>query len=525
MRMFTIINNPPPPPQHFFTKGFKRLLKKPLAALLLLPALVGCGSGSGGSRQAITEQSQPQPSGPVTIPPLGPQRAGESNQSQPQPSGPITIPAVSSSTDQDDDGEQQKIIVGNLEKSDSLPRGMSSHDEKVSSEEGLRGPTSRPRPPAQGNGDFPRLPEDESESKEEDQQTITDQDGDGEQQTSTVQQPEEDRLERERQERERQEAAFSSRYEDSSYETKTYVKVGKVDDFSYWLEDKPNNDLRALSVEFLNRNERINPTPKGKLRKNFLLPHPISSSYIKNIDNLNSDIDGFETNLSNLRQEYNTLESITESSRTQQQIARLETLKLLIDNARLKMDSVYDEIQELSRRVRKSRINASYNKRNGFVGTYIYKGEVGNFQSDVNLKFNHWPNRYNELGNRSSELRKPYISGTIGNDLVMGGDEFHGFIIHSELDVENGVFEVTPQFGYGGGIIHSDGSQQGQIAPNVSSGTGTIKGVLSNDGTKGHSADALPNYLAGEVKVTGFSKNGESGEGNQLVGVFVGEKQ
>ena len=301
--------------------------------------------------------------------------------------------------------------------------------------------------------------------------------------------------------------------------------MGKVDDFSYWLEDKPNNDLRALSVEFLNRNERINPTPKGKPRKNFLLPHPISSSYIKNIDNLNSDTDKFETNLSNLRQEYNTLESITESSRTQQQIARLETLKLLIDNARLKMDSVYDEIQELSRRVRKSRINASYNKRNGFVGTYIYKGEVGNFQSDVNLKFNYWPNRYNELGNRSSELRKPYISGTIGNDLVMGGDKFHGFIIHSELDVENGVFEVTPQFGYGEGIIHSDGSQQGEITPNVSSGTGTIKGVLSNDGTKGHSADALPNYLAGEVKVTGFSKNGESGEGNQLVGVFVGEKQ
>ena len=157
--------------------------------------------------------------------------------------------------------------------------------------------------------------------------------------------------------------------------------------------------------------------------------------------------------------------------------------------------------------------------------SFIYKGEIGNFQSDVNLKFNYWPNRYNELGNRSSELRKPYISGTIGNDLVMGGDKFHGFIIHSELDVENGVFEVTPQFGYGEGIIHSDGSQQGEITPNVSSGTGTIKGVLSNDGTKGHSADALPNYLAGEVKVTGFSKNGESGEGNQLVGVFVGEKQ
>ena len=38
-------------------------------------------------------------------------------------------------------------------------------------------------------------------------------------------------------------------------------------------------------------------------------------------------------------------------------------------------------------------------------------------------------------------------------------------------------------------------------------------------------AQMLSNYLAGEVKVTGFSKNGESGEGNQLVGVFVGEKQ
>ena len=193
-----------------------------------------------------------------------------------------------------------------------------------------------------------------------------------------------------------------------------------------------------------------------------------------------------------------------------------------VQDAYSRASEIYENNQGKSRY---ERIIANYNKENGFVGAYIYKGEVGSFQSDVNLRFIYWPNKDNQRGIPDTPLAPPRIVGTIGNDLVMGGDDFRGFIVNSELDVDSGTFEITlPQFGYDEGPTQPDGSRV-VFWENIFSGNGTIKGVLSNDGGRGHTANDLPNYLAGEVKVTGFSKNGELGAGNQLVGVFVGDKK
>lgn len=59
-------------------------------------------------------------------------------------------------------------LAENLEKSDSPPRGMSSHDEKISSKEGLHGPVGSS---SGGNGDFSRFPADKSTDLDRKNQT------------------------------------------------------------------------------------------------------------------------------------------------------------------------------------------------------------------------------------------------------------------------------------------------------------------------------------------------------------------
>ena len=294
--------------------------------------------------------------------------------------------------------------------------------------------------------------------------------------------------------------SFPDRHQDTNYKTETYEVVGNIGDFSYWLEDAPNDGTsgswnnRTLSVEFLSRNKKINHltdrnplnTAQGNLRKNFAMPTSGYTAYFHSLQEL------WETRL---------------------------------DDPNDAADIAEAEYIKNERKSRSERIIASYNKENGFVGAYIYKGEVGSFQSDVNLKFIYWPNRWGERLDDDPLLALPRIVGTIGNDLVMGGDDFRGFIVNLELDVDSGTFEIVePQFGYDGGPTQPDGSRV-VFWQNIYSGEGTITGVLSNDGGRGHSAEDLPNYLAGEVKVTGFTKAGESGAGNQLVGVFVGDKK
>ena len=196
-----------------------------------------------------------------------------------------------------------------------------------------------------------------------------------------------------------------------------------------------------------------------------------------------------------------------------------------IDNTINANEIAQEDYEKTHGKSRYERIIANYNKENGFVGAYIYKGEVGSFQSDVNLRFIYWPNKDNQRASEDPVLALPRIVGTIGNDLVMKGDDFRGFIVNLELDVDSGTFKIVePQFGYDGGPTQPDGSRV-VFWEHIYSGEGTITGALSNDGGRGHSAEDLPNYLAGEVKVTGFAKAGESGAGNQLVGVFVGDKK
>lgn len=59
-------------------------------------------------------------------------------------------------------------LAENLEKSDSPPREMSSHDEKISSKEGLHGPVGSS---GGGNGDFSRFPADKSTDPDRKNQT------------------------------------------------------------------------------------------------------------------------------------------------------------------------------------------------------------------------------------------------------------------------------------------------------------------------------------------------------------------
>ena len=273
--------------------------------------------------------------------------------------------------------------------------------------------------------------------------------------------------------------------------------MGNIGGFSYWLEDAPNDgtsgswENRTLSVEFLSRNKKIDP---------FSERHPNTGEGT----NLRS---GFAMPTSGYGAYYDTLLKYYES----------------LDPDGNFLSRTLEEHEKDLRKARNESITASYNKENGFVGAYIYKGEIGSFQSDVNLEFIYRPYQFYRKPTDLAQV--PRIVGTIGNDLVMKGDDFRGFIVNLELDVDSGTFEITaPQFGYDGGPTQLDGSRV-VFWQHIYSGEGTIKGVLSNDGSRGHTAEDLPNYLAGEVKVTGFSKNDESGAGNQLVGVFVGDKQ
>ena len=161
-------------------------------------------------------------------------------------------------------------------------------------------------------------------------------------------------------------------------------------------------------------------------------------------------------------------------------------------------------------------IIAHYNGK--VAGMYLYKGQPGSFESNANLSVG-----LNLQDRRNQDNLLQYVGasirGHIGTDITMGGDTFYGFIISHPVDTEEGRFIAEkPTFGFRYGGV------DGNAVSNVDHGTGTINGWFSNDGRKGTSKADMPTQLFGKIEVSGFSKNGESGEGNQLKAIFVTER-
>ena len=171
-------------------------------------------------------------------------------------------------------------------------------------------------------------------------------------------------------------------------------------------------------------------------------------------------------------------------------------------------------------------IRARYHRKDGFVGTYYYLGELGNFVSDVDFVLT-----YNQRGSF-------YIDGYIGKDIRMGdsltgGDAQHAITIKQlpitvSLDPKTGTATLYNGI-FSGQRVKPPGKNHGaKVDTSIQMGTNTIKFALSKDGSEGNTKENLPNYLAGEVLIEGFSRTSVINayrERNRLMGVFVADKK
>ena len=172
-------------------------------------------------------------------------------------------------------------------------------------------------------------------------------------------------------------------------------------------------------------------------------------------------------------------------------------------------------------------IRARYHRKNGFVGTYYYLTELGNFVSDVDFVLT-----YDRKGSF-------YIDGYIGKDIRMGyslpGVNIENAITIKQLPI---TVSLDPKTGtatlyngiFSGQRVRPPGSNHGaKLDTSIQMGTSTIKFALSKDGSEGNSKENLPNYLAGEVLIEGFSATNllhqETRDRNKLMGVFVADKK
>ena len=170
------------------------------------------------------------------------------------------------------------------------------------------------------------------------------------------------------------------------------------------------------------------------------------------------------------------------------------------------------------------RLTATYSKSNGFSGIYSYEGRSGNLTGDVSLAFSY--------GARSDD-KSVYISGNIGNNIIMNGDNFGTIAITVSIDPETGTFN-TDDHPYGGNPYFAE-RRAGKHIPyafkvneNVNSGTTrSVVGSFSNDGSAGNARANLPNHIAGEIRMEGFYQGSDAtnSQHNKLVGVFVGDKK
>ena len=141
-------------------------------------------------------------------------------------------------------------------------------------------------------------------------------------------------------------------------------------------------------------------------------------------------------------------------------------------------------------------ITATYHKRDGFVGDYVYKGVPGKFSSDVKLIFT--------LDETNARIR-----GYLGNDIGFydgSGSRssssnyymFYGLLVDATVDTKTGSFTVTdPEFGI---YLWDNLDSRPSRVNRTDSGTGTIEATFSNGGSN----DDLPSTITGKVEVTGF---------------------
>ena len=286
--------------------------------------------------------------------------------------------------------------------------------------------------------------------------------------------------------------SFTNRMTESDYAAKDYrversfaSSATYPNDFSYWLEDNANGSARNLAVGGILENAAFDPSDRGLK----LVCEPggwgcqYKNSYVLPVKN-------------------------------------------------------------------EGRISATYHRKNGFSGIYTYEGVSGNITADVSLRFErnsyaHIPAQYYPAGHpQAGQLKhsprpsnySTFITGTIGNNITINGDNFGSIAITSSIDPKTGTFN-TDDHPYGGGpyfgkprIPLGGGAFSFLTDDNVTSGTGSVKGSLSNlsnDGEEGDSKADLPDYIAGEVRMQGFYHGSDStnAQHNKLVGAFVGEKK
>ena len=172
------------------------------------------------------------------------------------------------------------------------------------------------------------------------------------------------------------------------------------------------------------------------------------------------------------------------------------------------------------------RLIATYSKTNGFSGIYSYEGRSGNLTGDVNIRFIY--------GARSDD-KSVGISGSIGKDLIMNGDNFGIIAIAGSIDPKTGTFTLgdnpynspMPYFAMYSHAGRPTYHYHYRLHENVNSGTTSVVGSFSNDGSAGNSKANLPNHIAGEIRMEGFYQGSDAtnSQHNKLVGVFVGDKE
>ena len=305
---------------------------------------------------------------------------------------------------------------------------------------------------------------------------------------------------------------FTNRTTKQNYTTSNHRGVGDINGFSYWFSDDATGQtftiaqgatgaVRNLDVGGLLENSAFDPTGRGPQT----VCDPVSSIVASDCKTVNN---------------YLFPEPDLNSS------VRWAVVGRTIPG--------YDAFNiEKGERY----ILASYRRTNGFSGIYSYKGRSGNLVGDVNLTFKM--GRYHEgYETRTSPLQDGVsvsIDGTIGNNLIMNGDNFGTIVISGSVDPKTGTFTLgdnpynspMPYFAKRVEFRHAWTSDQYLTHENVNSGTTSVVGSFSNDGTKGNAKAHLPNHIAGEIRMEGFYQGSDAtnSQHNKLVGVFVGDKK
>ena len=310
---------------------------------------------------------------------------------------------------------------------------------------------------------------------------------------------------------------FTNRTTKQNYTTSNHRGVGDINGFSYWFSDNATGQtftiaqgatgaVRNLDVGGLLENSAFDPTGRGPQT----VCDPPSSSISSDCKTVNN---------------YLFPEPDLNSSFRWAVVGR---------------NYIENDITKHSHSEKGERyILATYRRTNGFSGIYSYKGRSGNLVGDVNLTFKM--GRYHE-GFESRAKTVPLedgvsvgIDGTIGNNLIMNGDNFGTIVISGSVDPKTGTFTLgdnpysspMPYFAKRVEFKHAWTGDQYLLHENVNSGTTSVVGSFSNDGTKGNAKAHLPNHIAGEIRMEGFYQGSDAtnSQHNKLVGVFVGDKK